>query len=312
MTHTKLNQSSQRSISKLPDIKMHTIAVSHTVTQLRPQKTHRQPRQAKSIAPNKSESVIRQETPPRASKEPEQEVSFLQSIVSVPKKHSNFLNPTISSKQKSSVSPTKKFRSPVKNYLYSTIVSEDQNYTSHQKPALKKIKPQTQPQPQTRMARALRPASKRGVAESSITRAFEPQLRAKLEKPEPSPSQASTPATPVSKDKIYQQKQDDIIKRIQSNMLKSEALDKLMQAPRLRESTKLAAKILEPQTPQSSEQQPPRREAKEQREVYYSARQPETDLDDEEGYLKVEPGHHILNRFEVKSVLGKGSFAQVI
>jgi hypothetical protein len=155
----------------------------------------------------------------------------------------------------------------------------------------------------------MRPASKRGVAESSITRAFEPHLRAKLQKPEFLQVQASTP---VSKDKIYQQKQDDIIKRIQSNMLKSEALDKLMQAPRLRESTKLAAKILEPQTPQSSEPQPPRREAKEQEEVYYSANQPESDLDDEEGYLKVEPGHHILYRFEVKSVLGKGSFAQVI
>jgi len=35
-------------------------------------------------------------------------------------------------------------------------------------------------------------------------------------------------------------------------------------------------------------------------------------LDDEEGYLLVKPGDHILYRFEIKSVLGKGSFAQVV
>lgn len=35
-------------------------------------------------------------------------------------------------------------------------------------------------------------------------------------------------------------------------------------------------------------------------------------LDDEEGYLVVKPGDHLLYRFEVKSILGKGSFAQVV
>jgi dual specificity tyrosine-phosphorylation-regulated kinase 2/3/4 len=35
-------------------------------------------------------------------------------------------------------------------------------------------------------------------------------------------------------------------------------------------------------------------------------------VDDTDGYLIVEPGDHILYRFEVKSVLGKGSFAQVV
>ncbi len=35
-------------------------------------------------------------------------------------------------------------------------------------------------------------------------------------------------------------------------------------------------------------------------------------MDDSDGYLTVEPGDHILYRFEVKSILGKGSFAQVV
>ena len=35
-------------------------------------------------------------------------------------------------------------------------------------------------------------------------------------------------------------------------------------------------------------------------------------VDDEEGYLKVKPGDHINFRFEVLSILGKGSFAQVV
>jgi len=35
-------------------------------------------------------------------------------------------------------------------------------------------------------------------------------------------------------------------------------------------------------------------------------------VDDIDGYLTVEPGDHILYRFEVKSILGKGSFAQVV
>ena len=35
-------------------------------------------------------------------------------------------------------------------------------------------------------------------------------------------------------------------------------------------------------------------------------------MDDADGYLIVEPGDHILYRFEVKSILGKGSFAQVV
>lgn len=32
-------------------------------------------------------------------------------------------------------------------------------------------------------------------------------------------------------------------------------------------------------------------------------------LDDEDGYLNVKQGDHILYRFEIKSILGKGSFA---
>lgn len=45
--------------------------------------------------------------------------------------------------------------------------------------------------------------------------------------------------------------------------------------------------------------------------VYYSnlATRPQ---DDEEGYLIVNKGDHILFRFEVMAVLGKGSFAQVV
>lgn len=35
-------------------------------------------------------------------------------------------------------------------------------------------------------------------------------------------------------------------------------------------------------------------------------------LDDPEGYLNTELGDHILYRFEIKSILGKGSFAQVV
>lgn len=35
-------------------------------------------------------------------------------------------------------------------------------------------------------------------------------------------------------------------------------------------------------------------------------------LDDADGYLNTEPGDHILYRFEIKSILGKGSFAQVV
>lgn len=35
-------------------------------------------------------------------------------------------------------------------------------------------------------------------------------------------------------------------------------------------------------------------------------------IDDADGYLVVEPGDHILYRFEVKNILGKGSFAQVV
>ena len=34
--------------------------------------------------------------------------------------------------------------------------------------------------------------------------------------------------------------------------------------------------------------------------------------DDEEGYYILEVGDHILYRFEVLKVLGKGSFAQVV
>jgi len=37
-----------------------------------------------------------------------------------------------------------------------------------------------------------------------------------------------------------------------------------------------------------------------------------TPEDDADGYLCVNKGDHILFRFEVKSVLGKGSFAQVV
>ncbi len=32
-------------------------------------------------------------------------------------------------------------------------------------------------------------------------------------------------------------------------------------------------------------------------------------LDDEDGYLLVNSGDHILYRFEIKTILGKGSFA---
>ena len=35
-------------------------------------------------------------------------------------------------------------------------------------------------------------------------------------------------------------------------------------------------------------------------------------MDDEEGYYEVAIGDHIMYRFEVKAILGKGSFAQVV
>jgi hypothetical protein len=48
-------------------------------------------------------------------------------------------------------------------------------------------------------------------------------------------------------------------------------------------------------------------------EVYFCSFKKSTGgVDDADGYLLVEPGDHILYRFEVKSVLGKGSFAQVV
>lgn len=34
--------------------------------------------------------------------------------------------------------------------------------------------------------------------------------------------------------------------------------------------------------------------------------------DNEDGYLRVEIGHHLMYRFEVVKILGKGSFAQVV
>jgi dual specificity tyrosine-phosphorylation-regulated kinase 2/3/4 len=48
-------------------------------------------------------------------------------------------------------------------------------------------------------------------------------------------------------------------------------------------------------------------------EVYFCSFKKSTGgVDDADGYLTVEPGDHILYRFEVKNILGKGSFAQVV
>lgn len=76
-----------------------------------------------------------------------------------------------------------------------------------------------------------------------------------------------------------------------------------------KDSNKLAAKVLNEQTPLSSETQTSRKQELKSPQYYTNISQPVEDLDDEDGYLKVESGHHILNRFEVLSVLGKGSFA---
>lgn len=46
--------------------------------------------------------------------------------------------------------------------------------------------------------------------------------------------------------------------------------------------------------------------------VYYYSPRNHQSLDDEEGYYLLSEGDHLLYRFEVLKVLGKGSFAQVI
>jgi len=48
--------------------------------------------------------------------------------------------------------------------------------------------------------------------------------------------------------------------------------------------------------------------------VYFSPKQSSDgdNLDDHEGYYNVKQGDHLLYRFEVDRVLGKGSFAQVV
>ena len=49
-------------------------------------------------------------------------------------------------------------------------------------------------------------------------------------------------------------------------------------------------------------------------EKYFKPSQSEqqSEGDDEDGYLKVRKGDHLLYRFEVTGLLGKGSFAQVV
>lgn len=46
--------------------------------------------------------------------------------------------------------------------------------------------------------------------------------------------------------------------------------------------------------------------------VYFYSAPSSTQWDDEDGYYMVNIGDHILYRFEVQKVLGKGSFAQVV
>ena len=36
------------------------------------------------------------------------------------------------------------------------------------------------------------------------------------------------------------------------------------------------------------------------------------ECDDEEGYYKIKEGDHLLYRYEIVKILGKGSFAQVV
>jgi serine/threonine protein kinase len=53
-------------------------------------------------------------------------------------------------------------------------------------------------------------------------------------------------------------------------------------------------------------------ELKNMQSVYFYSAPSSTQWDDEDGYYMVNIGDHILYRFEVQKVLGKGSFAQVV